>query len=51
MAEKTPGRSTTLEARMILEFMLGTFVGLMLSTLAVLVTIGGIIVVVGKERK
>lgn len=36
---------------MILEFILGTVVGLIMSTLAVLVVIGGIIVVVGKERK
>lgn len=34
-----------------MEFMLGTFVGLMLSTLAVLVVIGGIIVVIGGQRK
>lgn len=34
-----------------MEFMLGTFVGLMLSTLAVLVVIGGIIVVIGGKKQ
>ena len=36
---------------MILEFILGTVVGLIMSTLAVLVVIGGIIVVIGEKRK